>query len=128
MNMNGTIRIWLGVSVMPIRLLVLGLVIFAVAAGYAVDNSARKEPRRITRQVLEDKIRGGWAGQMIGVSYGAPTEFRSEGKIIEGNLPWTPDRVSNAITQDDLYVDMTLAETMERLGLDATTEQYGEAF
>ena len=128
MNMNGTIRIWLGVSVMPMRLFVLGLVIFAVAAGYAVDNSARKEPRRITRQVLEDKIRGGWAGQMIGVSYGAPTEFRSEGKIIEGNLPWTPDRVSNAITQDDLYVDMTLAETMERLGLNATTEQYGEAF
>ncbi len=25
---------------------------------------------------LRDKIEGGWAGQMIGVSFGAPTEFR----------------------------------------------------
>jgi len=42
--------------------------------------------RRISRAVFEDKVRGGWAGQMIGVSYGAPTEFRSNGKIIEGKL------------------------------------------
>lgn len=85
-------------------------------------------PRKISLQVLEDKVRGGWAGQMIGVSYGAPTEFRSNGKIIEGNLPWTPERVSNSIQQDDLYVEMTFAETLDKLGLDATTEQLGEAF
>ena len=108
---------------MRTRALVFGFVMAAVAASQALENGIKKEPRRIMRQVLEDKIRGGWAGQMIGVSYGAPTEFRSNGKIIEGNLPWTPDRVSNAIDQDDLYVDMTLAETMERLGLDATSLQ-----
>jgi len=84
--------------------------------------------RRISLAALEDKIRGGWAGQMIGVSYGAPTEFRSNGKIIEGRLPWTPERVSNSISQDDLYVEMTFAETLDRLGLDASTEQLGEAF
>ncbi len=84
--------------------------------------------RTIARATLEDKIRGGWAGKMIGVSYGAPTEFRSNGAIFEGELAWSPDRVSNALKQDDLYVGMTLAETMDRLGFDATTEQYGEAF
>ncbi|HSD25960.1 MAG TPA: ADP-ribosylglycohydrolase family protein, partial [Vicinamibacteria bacterium] len=88
--------------------------------------------RRISRAALEDKIRGGWAGQMIGVSYGAPTEFRSNGAIIEGNLnlyqDWTPDRLKNAIHQDDLYVEMTFAEVMDTIGLDATTEQYGEMF
>ncbi len=84
--------------------------------------------RSITRAALDDKIRGGWAGKMIGVSYGAPTEFRSNGKIFEGEITWSPDRVSNALRQDDLYVGMTLAETMDRLGLDATVEQYGEAF
>ena len=50
---------------------------------------------------------------MIGVSYGAPTEFRSNGAIIEGNLnkylDWTPERLRNAIDQDDLYVEMTFA-------------------
>ncbi|MGI8782561.1 MAG: ADP-ribosylglycohydrolase family protein [Acidobacteriota bacterium] len=102
----------------------LAIMIALLAAGH----SAAPAARRITLEKLEDKIRGGWAGQMIGVSYGAPTEFKSNGKIIEGELKWSPERVTNSIKQDDLYVDMTLAETMDRLGLDATTEQYGEAF
>lgn len=88
--------------------------------------------RRLSRAVLEDKIRGGWAGQMIGVSYGAPTEFRSNGKIIEGNLhkylDWSPKRLENSIDQDDLYVEMTFAEVMDTVGLEATSEQYGEMF
>jgi hypothetical protein len=84
--------------------------------------------RLISRSVLEDEIRGGWAGKMIGVSYGAPTEFKSNGVIYEGAITWSPERVSNALQQDDLYVGMTMAETMDRLGFDATTGQYGEAF
>jgi hypothetical protein len=36
--------------------------------------------------------------------------------------------VSNAIQQDDLYVEMTFAEVMDGKGLDATTGQYGEMF
>src|SRR5229473_1690241 len=80
--------------------------------------------RRISRAALLDKIRGGWAGQMIGVSYGAPTEFKSNGRINEGEIAWSPERVENAIHQDDLYVEMTFAEVMDRLGLGATTEQY----
>ena len=87
------------------------------------------QTRTLSPPGLEDKIRGGWAGKMIGVSYGAPTEFRSNGKINEAELPpWKPERVENAIHQDDLYVGMTMSETMDRLGLQATTEQYGEAF
>src|SRR2546425_12669726 len=84
--------------------------------------------RRISQAALLDKIRGGWAGQMIGLSYGAPHEFKSNGRIIEGEIAWAPERVENAIHQDDLYVEMTFAEVMDRLGLGATTEQYGEMF
>lgn len=84
--------------------------------------------RSITRKTLEDKIRGGWAGQMFGVSYGAPVEFKSLGKIFEGEIKWSPEMVSNSIYQDDLYVEMTFTEVMDRIGLNATIEQYGEAF
>jgi ADP-ribosylglycohydrolase len=88
-----------------------------------------KGARSLTPQQFEDRVRGGWAGQMIGVSFGAPTEFHSNAKILEGPLPeWQPDHVSNAIDQDDLYVEMTFAEVMDRIGLEATTAQYGEAF
>jgi hypothetical protein len=65
---------------------------------------------------------------MIGVSYGAPTEFRSNGRIIEWPLEWTPDAIANAIHQDDLYVEMTFAQVLDEAGLDATTEQFGEMF
>jgi hypothetical protein len=84
--------------------------------------------RRLSRAVLEDKIRGGWAGQMIGVSYGAPTEFRSNGRIIRWTIDWKPENISNSIRQDDLYVEMTFAEVLDKVGLDATTEQFGEMF
>jgi hypothetical protein len=90
---------------------------------------AQGSARSLSRAQFEDKVRGGWAGQMIGVSFGAPTEFRSNGKMIEGDLPaWTPDRVSNSIDQDDLYVEMTFAGVMDKIGLDATPQQYGDAF
>lgn len=36
-----------------------------------------KDIRRISTEVLKDKIAGGWAGKMIGVTYGAPTEFKA---------------------------------------------------
>jgi hypothetical protein len=82
--------------------------------------------RQLSREELRDKIRGAWAAQMIGVSFGAPTEFKSNGKIIEGEIEGYP--LKNAIKQDDLYVEMTFAHVMDTIGLDATTADYGEAF
>jgi hypothetical protein len=104
------------------------LFIVVALAALAVDVSpaAGQEMRRLSREALRDKIRGAWAAQMIGVSYGAPTEFKSNGKIIEG--PIKGDDLSNAIDQDDLYVEMTFAQVMDEKGLDATTADYGEAF
>lgn len=85
--------------------------------------------REISLSQLRDKIRGGWAGQMIGVSFGAPTEFRYRGRINEAELPkWTPERVRNALNQDDLYVDMTFARVLDDKGLDADTEDFAAMF
>jgi hypothetical protein len=86
--------------------------------------------RQITLADLRDKIEGGWAGQMIGVSLGAPTErLQDSGQIFEKEIPkWTPDRVRQALREDDLYVDMTLATVLDQKGLDATTEDFGAMF
>ncbi len=87
------------------------------------------DEQEISLSNLRDKIEGGWAGQIIGVSFGAPTEFRSNGKINEAELPpWTPDRVTNAIHQDDLYVDMTFAKVLDDKGLDASVADFGAMF
>lgn len=113
---------------MNTRFFLVGALTLLPALPLQAAQPSRSESRRLSRGALEDKIRGGWAGQVIGVSYGAPTEFRAQGKILEGELKWSPERVANAIHQDDLYVEMTFAAVMDKIGLDATSEQYGEAF
>ncbi|MCA9433573.1 MAG: hypothetical protein KC940_23840, partial [Candidatus Omnitrophica bacterium] len=73
-----------------------------------------------------DKMKGAWIGQMAGVGWGAPTEFRFEGRIVpEDEMPkWTPETV-NQFEQDDLYVEMTFLRTLELHGLDASIRQAG---
>ncbi|MHB8055188.1 MAG: ADP-ribosylglycohydrolase family protein [Candidatus Aminicenantales bacterium] len=100
----------------------IGLLVFSAGCRGAM------ESRTLSLAGLEDKIRGGWAGKMIGVSFGAPTEFEAQGKIFEDPLTWSPERIDKALEQDDLYVGMTMSETMDRLGFEATVADYGEAF
>jgi len=108
------------------------LVAWAVAglwlAGGCADSAQRT--REITHADLRDKIRGGWAGQMIGVSYGFPTEFEFKERIIpESELPvWRPEMIHEALHQDDLYVDITFAQVLDEKGLDASTEDFGAFF
>jgi len=84
----------------------------------------------ISRQALRDKVRGGWAGQMIGVSFGFPTEFGYLNRTIPPDeLPqWSPEMVHEALNQDDLYVDITLASVLDRHGLDAGSEDFAALF
>ena len=54
--------------------------------------------RRLPLKEYVDKMKGGWIGQMAGVGWGAPTEFRFNGQIIpEESVPeWKPGRISLA--------------------------------
>jgi len=127
MKMNVQFPAWASATrlvCLPLNQIALALTLGAIACALP----AAAQTRHLSREQLVDKIKGGWAGQMIGVSFGAPTEFRASGRINEAPLQWSPDRVSNAIGQDDLYVEMTFAKVMDDVGLNATCEQYGEAF
>ena len=85
---------------------------------------------------LLDKVKGGWAGQTIGVSYGAPTEFRYQGRMIADSIdiPWgDPDYICQWMTKfpglyDDVYMDLTFVETYDRLGIDAPVDSLAFAF
>lgn len=76
-----------------------------------------------------DKMKGGWAGQMIGVAYGGPTEFQACGKIYCDEIrSWNPGLVAEALRQDDLYVELSFLEAIEEYGLDISHEEAGKAF
>ncbi len=51
------------------------------------DSPAYPAELSLTQDELMDKIRGGWAGQVIGCTYGGPTEFRYKGTMIQDYTP-----------------------------------------
>lgn len=84
--------------------------------------------RTIQPDVLKDKIAGGWAGKMIGVTYGAPTEFRAQGKIYSDSIKWKPSDVKGSMWQDDIYVQLTFLMSMDKYGIDAPAKKFQEMF
>ncbi len=94
---------------------------------YSCSNSSR-EFRSITPEVLKDKIAGGWAGKMIGVTYGAPTEFRAQNRTYEDSITWKPSDIKGSMWQDDIYVQLTFLMSMDKYGMDAPSKKYQEMF
>ncbi len=88
----------------------------------------QNEYRSIKPEVLKDKIAGGWAGKMIGVTYGAPTEFRALGRTYEDSITWEPSDIQGSIWQDDIYVQLTFLMAMDKYGIDAPAKLYQELF
>ena len=90
----------------------------------------------LSKETLMDKIKGGWAGQVIGCTYGGPTEFRWRAKMIPDseNIPWgEPDYIEQMMKRqpglyDDIYMDLTFVESFERLGIDAPVDSIALAF
>jgi len=87
------------------------------------------EFRRLSVADYRDKMAGGWIGQMAGVGWGGPTEFRWRGEIIPADkMPeWKPEMI-NQFHQDDIYVEMTFLRTLEVHGWDVSIRQAGIDF
>jgi len=107
---------------------VLAAAIFSSCAQTIGPTTGDLGANELSMAQLRDKIAGGWAGKMIGVSYGAPTEFRAIGETYEQELSWEPGMVINSIYQDDLYVQMSFMMTMDQYGMDAPAEKFAESF
>ena len=89
----------------------------------------------ISKEVLLDKIKGGWAGQTLGCTYGGPTEFKYRGAIIHEKTPiiWYDDYCKDIFAEDpglydDVYMDLTFLEVMQKEGINAPAESFAKAF
>ena len=89
----------------------------------------------ISREKLLDKIKGGWAGQTIGCTYGGPTEFKYNGTMIQEYvpIPWRDGYMrwwyeNSPGLYDDVYMDLTFVDVFDRLGLDAPVDSFAMAF
>ncbi|MFZ4619533.1 MAG: ADP-ribosylglycohydrolase family protein [Bacteroidota bacterium] len=102
------------------------IVLMLVAALFSGADAG--ERRIISPSSLKDKIAGGWAGKMIGVTYGAPVEFRAQGTTFDEPINWTPNDILGSMWQDDIYVQLTFMMTMDRFGVNAPAKKFQEMF
>jgi len=112
-----------------ILLIVAVVSVLAYLSGCQTDGLGKAPVRRIAVEDYTDKMKAGWIGQMAGVGWGGPTEFRYKGEIIpEDKMPsWKPELI-NQFGQDDIYVEMTFLRTLELYGMDVSIRQAGIDF
>ena len=121
---------------MKTKNLFLSLAVFALAVSCSSQASSdMPEEIRLSKEELLDRIKGGWAGQTIGVTYGGPTEFRYPGTMIQDYIPipyndhylkWWYDNAPGLY--DDVYMDLTFVDVFDKYGLDAPVEKFANAF
>lgn len=114
-------RTWPGVSLMAIG--IAGLLLPAGIVRAA-------EYRRLPVKEYRDRMKGGWIGQIVGVTWGGPTEGKFRDVIMPADKmpPWKPELLNDAFGQDDLYVEMTFLRTLEEHGFDVSIRQAGIDF
>ena len=108
----------------------LYLVLVTGSIAFAQENSFV-----VSKQILKDKIRGGWAGQTIGVTFGGPYEFQFNGTFIGDYQPlkWYDGYIKHTMVNnpglyDDLYMDLTFVEVFDKYGLDAPVDSFANAY
>lgn len=111
------------------------LLIIFLNAFHSVSIAKDKPSKVLTKDQLLDKIKGGWAGQTIGTTYGWTTEFMYAGTYIQDykTLPWHDDYINVAMASfpglyDDVYMDLMFVDVFEKKGLNASLKDFGEAF
>ena len=124
-------------------LVISGIALFLVSFSACSNGSTSNESTvikdgekiTITKTVLQEKIKGGWAGQVIGCTYGGPTEFQWLGTMIGDHVPiewdetkmkWWYDNAPGLY--DDIYMDLTFVKVFEEYGLYAPDSLHALAF
>ena len=117
------------------RIALISLLALLVLSCSGTDAQFSYGKKTISKESLLNKIKGGWAGQAIGCTYGGPTEFLYCGRMIDDSISieWPEHFMKHYYDTfpglyDDIYMDLTFVEVFDRLGLDAPIGEFAKAF
>ena len=82
----------------------------------------------IPADVMNDKVKGAWAGKMVGVMYGRPMEFAANSDIYRDSIKWDPKNIEAALLEDDIYGQLNFMKTMELYGQDVSIDSLAKNF
>ena len=117
---------------MKIKLITTVLLFASILA--AVSCNTDTATKTLTREQLLDKIKGGWAAQTFGCTYGGPTEFRYNGCMIpdsveivwpDGYCKWYYENEGGLY--DDIYMDLTFVEVFDNYDFDVPVDSLANA-
>ncbi len=124
-----------GRALAALGILGLAVLLAGAACREGAKSAAPAFRNELSRAELLDKIKGGWAGQVIGCTFGGPTEFRFPGAMIPDYqpIPWDGSLVAARFERspglyDDVYMDLTFVDVMAREGIDAPAASHARAF
>jgi hypothetical protein len=113
----------------PFVFIFLATMIISCGQEKSTNDILSAESFKISKEKLHDKIKGGWAGQTIGVVYGAPVEFKYQGSLIPEYhiIPWHENYVKYWWDKkpglfDDIYTDLQFVSVFEKYGLDVSMD------
>src|SRR5260221_5933161 len=115
----------IGYSLRHTASITLVLALLLVFAPVGAQKQPAVQTRRLPVAVYRQKMMAGWLGQMIGVAFGAPTEFRYVGKPIPDQAvpKLQPSLANEAFSEDNLYVEMTFLKSLETYRLNVSPAQ-----
>ncbi len=117
--------------------IVLFALLIAGCTAQQKPETVHSESKSITlsKELLKDKIKGAWAAQTIGVTFGLPAEFKYNTTIVQDNqkLAWTDSSMvveyrDRPGTYDDIYMDLSFMKVIEDEGIDAPAQSFAESF
>jgi len=107
----------------------------SAGAVFPTENPAPPKTLSLPKTQLLNKLKGGWAGQVIGCTFGGPTEFKFNGTMIQDYqpIPWYDGYIKKTMNDipglyDDLYMDLTFVDVFEKKGLDAPVAEHAKAY
>ena len=114
---------------------VWALLFLTVSMGAGCSSEEAGEVVTLSAGELRNKIKGAWAAQTIGVTYGYPVEFKFNSRRVpdDHELPWYDGYLLETFTEkpgvyDDIYMDLTFVQVLEDEGMDAPAQSFADAF
>jgi len=91
------------------------------------DEKKAPDTHRLSFTIYEEKLRGAWAGKMIGASCGNPYDNQFHGQIMEDPIrPWDAQYVKTSLNNENLCAGMTFLAALDAKGLFVTSREAAE--
>lgn len=112
-----------------------GLVVSLFVISIASSEVSPPKNFLLNQQILQDKIKGGWAGQLIGYVLGSPYDHKFSSSILleSPNLFWSGENFFKLVKDNpeifnDFFVELFFLEAFKKSGLNTSAKDLAKAF